>query len=250
MALDITIERPGGIRTAEKGRSASGEPVFLDRRLFFQLSVFGGARSLQALISALEDAEVPGVLYADVMDPAGVALMTYSDDPAFFTDRLRELLAREPFAGLDIRTGMNMMGRTYAIGYEQDLEDVLLRRPIRTACNPAWPWAIWYPLRRSGTFVALSSDEQRTLLMEHGGIGRAYGKADLGHDIRLACYGLDRNDNDFVVALIGKELAPLSKIVEHMRSTAQTSLYISQMGPFFVGRACWQNAVYPAGHDE
>ena len=46
--------------------------------------------------------------------------------------------------------------------------------------------------------------------MEHGGIGRAFGRAGYGSDIRLACYGLDKNDNDFVVGLIGPELYPLS----------------------------------------
>ena len=34
-----------------------------------------------------------------------------------------------------------MLGRTYAIGYEPDLEEVLLHRPRRTVLNPAWKWA-------------------------------------------------------------------------------------------------------------
>ena len=41
--------------------------------------------------------------------------------------------------------------------------------------------------------------------MEHGSIGRAYGHEDHAHDIRLACHGLDRNDNDFITGLVGKE---------------------------------------------
>ena len=41
------------------------------------------------------------------------------------------------------------------------------------------------------------------MLMEHGGIGRAFGKGDLAHDVRLACHGLDPNDNDFVAGLVG-----------------------------------------------
>ena len=76
--------------------------------------------------------------------------------------------------------------------------------------------------------------------MEHGGIGHAYGRAGLGTAIRLACYGLDKHDNDFVVGLIGPELYPLSSIVQRMRKTKQTSLYIERMGPFFVGKAVWQ----------
>ncbi len=76
--------------------------------------------------------------------------------------------------------------------------------------------------------------------MEHGGVGRSYGKAGLAFDIRLACYGLDKNDNDFVIGLLGKELHPLSSIVERMRKTRQTSQYLTNLGPFFVGRVAWQ----------
>ena len=42
-----------------------------------------------------------------------------------------------------------------ALGYEPDLRDVLFDRPRRTVLNRAWPWAIWYPLRRSGRFAQL-----------------------------------------------------------------------------------------------
>ena len=60
------------------------------------------------------------------------------------------------------------------------------------------------------------------------------------HDVRLACHGLDRDDNDFVIGLIGKALFPLSAVVQAMRKTQQTSLYLDRLGPFFVGRAVWQ----------
>jgi chlorite dismutase len=72
-------------------------------------------------------------------------------------------------------------------------------------------------------------------MAEHGKIGRAYGEQDLAHDIRLACYGLDARDNEFVIGLIGKDLHPLSHVVESMRRTRQTAEYMEQMGPFFVG---------------
>ena len=48
------------------------------------------------------------------------------------------------------------------------------------------------------------------ILAEHGAIGMSYGAGDYAHDIRLACHGLDKSDNDFVVGLIGKDLYPLS----------------------------------------
>jgi chlorite dismutase len=44
-----------------------------------------------------------------------------------------------------------------------------------------------------------------------------------------------------VIGLIGKELFPLSALVQAMRKTQQTSLYLDRLGPFFVGRAVWQS---------
>ena len=79
------------------------------------------------------------------------------------------------------------------------------------------------------------------ILAEHGAIGMSFGAGDYAHDIRLACHGLDKDDNDFIIGLIGKELFPLSALVQTMRKTQQTSLYLERLGPFFVGRALWQS---------
>ena len=51
---------------------------------------------------------------------------------------------------------------------------------------------------------------------------------------------LDAGDK---VGLIGKDLYPLSSIVQTMRKTQQTALYLERLGPFFVGRAVWQSQV-------
>jgi len=231
----------GEVDVAEHGRTAEGETTSLDRRLYMQLHAFGGARKTEALASALEAARVEGVLYEDVNDPTGVALLTLSEDPGAFVRELRGFLQSAPFAELEPRTELTMLGRTYAIGYEQDLEETLVERPRGRVLDPGLPWAIWYPLRRAGSFERLSRSEQNTILMEHGGIGMAFGRAGLGYDIRLACHGLDRADNDFVVGLLGPELHPLSIIVQRMRKTKQTSLHLERLGPFFVGRVAWQS---------
>jgi hypothetical protein len=231
----------GEVDVAEHGRTAEGETTSLDRRLYMQLHAFGGARETDVLSSALEAARVEGVLYEDVNDPTGVALLTVSEDPGAFVRELRGFLQSDPFAALEPRPELTMLGRTYAIGYEQDLEETLVERPRRRVLDPGLPWAIWYPLRRAGSFERLSRSEQNTILMEHGGIGMAFGRAGLGYDIRLACHGLDRADNDFVVGLLGPELHPLSIIVQRMRKTKQTSLHLERLGPFFVGRVAWQS---------
>ena len=230
-----------GIDVAEHGRSADGETTSLDRRRYMQLHAYGGARDTSALIVALESAGVTGTLYEDVSDPTGVALLTLSEAPEAFVSEHRAFLQAAPFSELEPKPELTMLGRTYAIGYEQDLEETLVERPRRRVLDPALPWAIWYPLRRAGSFEQLSRREQDTILMEHGGVGMAFGRAGLGYDIRLACHGLDRDDNDFVVGLLGPELHPLSIIVQRMRKTKQTSLHLERLGPFFVGRVAWQS---------
>jgi len=226
---------------SEKGGVKNGQPQRSNERLFMQFLAFGGCLDSEPLRDALAAAEKAGVLYEDISDPRGVGLLTLSQDPADFIENRRALLNSPPFVGLVQKPELTMLGRTYAIGYEPDLNDTLLDRPRRTVLNPAWPWAVWYPLRRSGRFARLPEEEQRVILAEHGTIGRSFGAADYAHDIRLACHGLDKEDNDFVVGLIGKELFPLSKVVETMRMTQQTSLYLDRLGPFFVGRAVWQS---------
>jgi chlorite dismutase len=232
---------PDEVDVAEHGRSAAGETTSLDRRLYMQLHAFGRAPETSELVAALSAAGVEGVLYEDLNDPGGVALLTLGEDPQTFVTTTRGFLRQPPFSVLERKPELTMLGRTYAIGYEQDLEETLVRRPRRRVLDPALPWAIWYPLRRSGSFEQLSRKEQDAILMEHGGVGMSFGRAGLGYDIRLACHGLDQADNDFVVGLLGPELHPLSIIVQRMRKTKQTSLHLERLGPFFVGRVAWQS---------
>lgn len=227
---------------SEKGGARGGVPQKSDRRLFMQLQAFSGCHHPEILEQALARAGVEGVLYEDLNDPRGVGLLTMSEDPAYFIKKVRPVLCTGPFGSLAPKPEYAMLGRTYALGYEPQLEDWLLQRPRRVALDKESAWAVWYPLRRTGEFSRLSHQEQGQILKEHGIIGRQFGEAGLASDIRLACHGLDKHDNDFVIGLVGKELLPLSKLVETMRPTQQTSKYIQHMGPFFVGRALWRSA--------
>jgi hypothetical protein len=224
----------------EKGGVRDGERQVSDRRLFMQLLAFGDSAESDGLARALEADNIPGVLYEDVNDPNGVALLTWSETPEFFVTTLRKFLGRRPFASLTPKPEYSMLGRTYALGHEPNLEDWLLEKPRRTVTNPESLWAVWYPLRRQGAFSALPAEEQGPILREHGKIGHAFGEGKFAQDVRLASFGLDKNDNDFVIGLIGNQLYPLSACVQAMRKTTQTSRYIEHMGPFFVGRAVWQ----------
>jgi len=239
----VTAEdRTDSVDISEKGRNANGETISSGRRLYMQFVAYGGCTDTASLTQTLTQACIPGVLYEDVNDPFGVGLLTFSESPDYFLDEFRDVLHSQAFATLTPKPEYTMFGRTYSIGYESDLDETLVGRPSRRVCDPSLTWAVWYPLRRSGSFEQLSVEEQNVALMEHGGIGRAFGRAGLAYDIRLACHGMDKNDNDFVVALLGSDLAPLSKVVQRMRKTTQTSQHLDRLGPFFVGRVVWQSS--------
>ena len=233
--------RPGTPDLSEKG-TRDGARISLDRRLFVKFQAFGGCDSIETAANQLERAGVAGALYLDAHDPRGIGIVVVSEDPDYFVTGLREVLGSPWFVGLDHKTELDMLGRTYSIGYEPDLEHVLFERPMSRITDPALRWAVWYPLRRAKGFAALSADDQRRILAEHGTLGHRYGSAGLALDVRLACHGLDRNDNDFIIGLLGAELFPLSSIVQAMRRTEQTSRYLESLGPFFVGRVAWQGA--------
>ena len=220
-------------------RGAGGE--LSDRRLYMQLLAFTGCRETTHVVADAQTADLGVVVYEDLLDPHGVALLTFSTEPGDFLKHTRRLVQRGPLADLTPRPELTMLGRSYSLGYEPDLHESLIERPTRTALNPDWPWAVWYPLRRGGAFEQLPRDRQMDILKEHGTLGMSFGRNDLAHDIRLACHGLSTDDNDFIIGLVGKDLTPLSKLVQTMRSTTQTSQYLERLGPFFVGRAVYQS---------
>jgi chlorite dismutase len=231
----------------EYGGKRDGERQVMNRRLFMQLVAFEAPadKSPSELVivlgKVLDQLKIPAVVYEDINDPRGVALLTWSEDPSHFVTKVRPILLEPSLRSLRLKPEYTMLGRTYSTGHEPKLEWQLLDRPREMVLNKEWPWAVWYPLRRSGAFAKLSPHDQSTILREHASIGMAYGAQDLAHDVRLACHGLDVRDNEFVIGLIGRDLYPLSHIVQTMRKTRQTSEFITQMGPFFVGYAAFRS---------
>jgi hypothetical protein len=228
------------IDVREYGGKRDGVRQSTERRLFMQLLVADfpapvAADAAVRVVEACRKARVPAVVYDDAMSPRGVGLLTWSEDPAHFVRAVRPLFAEGPLAQAALRDGYAMLGRSYSTGHEPDLEWTLLRRPIENVTSDAYPWHVWYPLRRNGAFARLEPVEQSHVMREHAQIGMAYGAQELAHDVRLVCHGLDPADNEFVIGLVGRELHPLSHLVQAMRKTRQTSEFIEKMGPFFVG---------------
>ncbi len=232
---------PEKIDIKEYGALKNGVPQVSERRLFMQLHVFTGSLDPKAAADALKSSGLESVLYLDVNDPRGIGVLFMGEDPSLFTGPVRKLLTCAPFASLKPKPELTMMGRTYSNGREPDLEDWLLRKPRRNAFNPEMKWAVWYPLRRKSEFELLTKEEQGKILFEHAKLGMNYGASGLAHDIRLACYGLDKNDNEFVLGIVSPDLHPISHLVQDMRKTQQTARYIQSLGPFFVAKVFFQS---------
>jgi chlorite dismutase len=230
-------QQPEPLDIREVGTPIDGKPQVSDLRLFLQLHVFEGCSDLKPIIETLEKGSLNAVLYDDLNHPTGIGVLFMAEDPAALMTESRTLLLKaQETPDLLYRSEMTMTGRTYSSGREPNLEEWLLNKPLQNVLNPDFPWAIWYPLRRRPEFYRLEHRERGRILGEHAMLGRSYAAGGYASDIRLACFGLDTNDNEFVIGLVGPELYPLSRLIQDMRQTEQTTKYIESLGPFFVGK--------------
>ena len=237
----ILTTSPEALDLREKGAAKNGQIQTTDRRMYFQLLCFTGASQSKTLLKKLKASKLDSVLYRDLNDPYGVGVLLMSEKPERFISEGSKIFSSKPFKKLIPKPELTMLGRTYSSGREQDLEDWMLNKYRRNALNSHWPWAVWYPLRRKPEFALLTREEQGKILMEHAMLGQSYGMSNFAYDVRLSCYGLDKNDNEFVIGLVGTDLYPLSRLIQDMRKTQQTSKYIQNLGPFFVGNVLWQS---------
>jgi hypothetical protein len=126
----MTNGRPpaAAVDVRERGHDAAGQPIQLDRRVFFQLLAFstGPGKSAPAAVEALGAGlarhGMAGVVYEDVNHPRGLALLTFSEEPLDFVTKTRVLVGEGSLSELVPRPEFTMIGRTYSTGYEQDLE--------------------------------------------------------------------------------------------------------------------------------
>jgi len=104
-------------------------------------------------------------------------------NPDFFVNTVRPLSQRGPFAELVLKRNNTMMGRTYALGHEPNLEEWLMDRSRRAVTEPEWPWAVWYPfaarrVNRSprGNKRLFCASTEPSAMHRHGGLcARTFG---------------------------------------------------------------------------
>jgi len=156
-------------------------------RLFMQLVAFGECTDTGAVVEAVKAAGIPAVVYEDMNDARGVALLTWSPDPAFFVTTLRGLLQSEPFASLWPKQDLTMIGRSYTLGHEPDVKQWLFDRPINTATNADEKWAVWYPLRRAGAFEKLEPGNWIAQNAASSAVGKLVIQFAARQGLRCAC---------------------------------------------------------------
>jgi len=196
---DPAVTRP--LDLSEKGRRGK-EIISLDRRLFMKFTAFTNVDDQAAAIAAIEATGLVAAIYADANDPYGIGIMVASEDPGDFVTTLRDAFHAPPFSNFAYKPEFDMLGRSYSIGYEPDLEDTLLKRPRSKLVDPRNQWVVWYPLQRAKNFYVLPEEKQKSILGEHGTLAKRYGAGGHATDIRLACHGLDRVDTDLIVGLL------------------------------------------------
>ena len=125
-----------------------------------QLQVFTECLDVTPVIERVRESGLAAAVYVNLNDPRGVGVVAMDEDPAVFAGPFRDLLTTTPFDRLIPVPDFTMMGRTYAQGREPDLADFLLHRVPRNVLNTDYPWALWYPLRRTGAYNRLSRAEQ------------------------------------------------------------------------------------------
>lgn len=86
-----------GLDIRESSRTPDGQVHTLDRRFFMQLLAFGESYDLERLIEEVDEGGFSAVIYADINDPWGIGLLTFSEDSAFFVTELRSLLPHFAF---------------------------------------------------------------------------------------------------------------------------------------------------------
>ena len=218
-----------------------------DNTLFLQLQIFdiepaAGPRAMvSALSRRLREKRIDGVIYGDANDHRGIGLLTWAADPGDILDNVHALLGGKRFSALTPRPGWVMLGCVSGDAAATTPELLL---------DPNQNWATWYPQRNKAEWGSLGDAAQAKVLEEAGGVAKSSIDEGKVSYVRLACQGIDPEDNDHIFALTAANLLDINELQAAMRGTALLTTHLQKMGPVFVGRKIWQNPAPQAPEPE
>jgi hydrogen peroxide-dependent heme synthase len=172
-------------------------------------------------------AGVPGVAVRGTYDTTGYRpdadLMVWLAGPS--ADAVQEAMA----ALARTRLGAALEPFWTAIGVHREAEFNRSHVPAFFAGEPARRYLCAYPFVRTAEWYLLAPEQRRTLLAEHGRMGRDY------PDVRantVSAFGL--GDYEWLLAFEADDLVRIVDLVRHLRGSA-ARLYTKNELPFITG---------------
>ena len=82
----------------------------LNERLFFQLLAFGDCGNFEAIVKLQHRSKIEAVIYQDINDSKGIAVLVMNKDHDYFDTEWREILNSSEFNKLSSKPELTMLG--------------------------------------------------------------------------------------------------------------------------------------------
>jgi len=215
--------------TAQDERSAFPAGLLCTAYAAFRLPASLGATDRTALAAAAEQAMtgIEGVALRGAYDTTGMRadcdLLLWLAGPSV------ESLQAAVSAFRRSELGRALEPFWEAIGLHKEAEFSKSHVPAFFAGEPAHPWLCAYPFVRTPEWYLLEPDRRRSLLIEHGRMGRDY--ADVRANT-VSAFGL--GDYEWLLAFEADDLGRIVDLIRHLRA-AEARLYTKNELPFITG---------------
>lgn len=226
---------PSQLSESEPGRSGTSAREINDSIRYTLFSVFSrvgdpdatvddAAGELQDLVDALIDQDVQIRGFYDVSAlRADADLMIWSH--AASAEQLQDAVRRFRRTA----TGRALTPAWSAMGLHRPAEFNKGHVPAFLTGKDPQEWLSVYPFVRSYEWYLLPDEERRSMLVEHGMMGRGYDQV-LSNTVAAFSLG----DYEWLLALEARELHDIVDLMRHLRS-AKARLHVREEIPFFTG---------------
>jgi len=192
----------------------------------------GAQEELESLISQLESEDVVIRGFYDVSALRGDAdLMVWMHAPT--AEQVQDGLHRLRRSAL----GASMTQEWSAMGLHRPAEFNKSHVPAFMSGKEPLEWTTVYPFVRSYDWYLLPEEERRSMLVEHGMMGRDY-SGILSNTVAAFALG----DYEWILALESNELHETVDMMRHLRSS-QARRHVREEIPFYTGRRIESAAV-------